>query len=159
DAIGERPSVAVCFISADHAAAAEEIASTVTTLLAPRSFVGCTAGGVVGGERGVELAPAFALWAARVAGEARTVHLSVEGDAGAPTMSGLPDDTEAGTLLLLAEPFSFPAGDAINILQAQAPGLTLIGGIASAGGGPGRNRLVVDGAICDEGAAGILFDA
>ena len=79
---------------------------------------------------------------------------AVDGPDG-PVLGGLPADTIPGsTLLLLADPFSFPAGTALAAL-ARAD-VTAIGGLASAARGPGGNRLVLDGRLYDDGAVGVL---
>ncbi|GIU89253.1 MAG: hypothetical protein KatS3mg010_0352 [Acidimicrobiia bacterium] len=53
-------------------------------------------------------------------------------------MTGWPDAVpDRGTLLLLADPFSFPVPDVLRVCNEAAPGLTVVGGLASSAVGPG----------------------
>ena len=63
-----------------------------------------------------------------------------------------------GTLLLLADPFSFPVDTALDELAAVAPELVVIGGFASAARQRDGNRLLLDGAILTNGAVGVVLD-
>ena len=76
----------------------------------------------------------------------------------APLWSGMPDDAAVGrrTLILLSEPYSFPTEAFVRASNEQYPLLSVVGGMASAGG-PGANRLVVQGETHVEGAVGILL--
>ena len=47
------------------------------------------------------------------------------------------DRQAAATLVLLPDPFSFPSDQVLDGIATQAPGLTVIGGLASAARGPG----------------------
>ena len=57
---------------------------------------------------------------------------------------------------MLAEPYSFPVGDFLSICNARVPGVTVIGGMASAGTRAGANRLAVDDRILDHGAVALV---
>ena len=61
------------------------------------------------------------------------------------------------TLLLLADPFTFPVEAFITRLADDHPDLQVIGGMASAAQGPGGNRLALDGALHRDGAVGVLL--
>ena len=60
--------------------------------------------------------------------------------------------------MLLTDPFTFPAEGVLDRLRAKAPGLQVVGGMASAAQSPGGNRLVLDDAIHVDGAVGVLLD-
>jgi small ligand-binding sensory domain FIST len=60
-------------------------------------------------------------------------------------------------MILLADPFSFPADDFVDMAAERLPDLRVIGGLASAANGPGGNRLVLDGEIHADGAVGVLL--
>ena len=49
------------------------------------------------------------------------------------------------TVLLLADPFTFPVADLLALCNERVPGLRVIGGLASAANMAGANRLVLDG--------------
>ena len=73
---------------------------------------------------------------------------------------GLPDDLGAtDTLLLMTDPYTFPVERLLEDLRQRRPGLKVVGGLASAGRGPGGNRLVLDDVVAAHGAVGVLLDA
>lgn len=157
---GDRPDLVVCFASSHHVGAIDDIGEGLRALLEPDVLVGAAAHGVVGGAREIEEEPALAVFAAGFGGgHARGFALDVEHTADSLTISGWPDDLPArGTLLLLTDGFSFPAGDLLRICNAHAPGLEVVGGVASVGHTAGGNRLLLDGAVRRQGAVGVLLD-
>jgi small ligand-binding sensory domain FIST len=161
DDLGAEPDLAVLFATADHTGALEDVAGAVTTLLRPKVFIGSSACAVLSGSRGVEDAPGMALFAARLAGAVAPVRLTAEQTADGWMIDGLADvaASSAASLLLLADPFTFPVGEALDELRAARPELAVIGGMASAARGPGGNRLVLDGRLANHGAVGVLLDA
>jgi small ligand-binding sensory domain FIST len=160
DRVGSQPDVAVLFLTADHLHAADEVAATVQTLLDPTAFVGASAVAVLGGDRGVEDEPGIALWAARLPGRVTPVHVTADQSDEGWTFAGLPPDVagRASSLILLIEPFTFPAREFLALTAARHPDLALIGGLASAATSPGVNRLVVGGRTVSHGAVGLLLE-
>lgn len=162
EAIGDAPDLVVVFASTPHTGAAEDIVGALRSILRPTTLVGCTAVSIAGGAQEVEEAPALSALAVRFpAGVAHALPVRLEvrpdGEGGA-TLLGLPADVPAGsTLVLLADPFSFPADPVLGRLAEERPELLVLGGLASAARGPGGNRLVLDGAIHDDGAVGVLL--
>lgn len=159
--LGEAPDLAVLFVGAAHTGVIEDIAASVRLLLRPRVLVGCTTGTVVGADREAEDTPAVSLWAARLPTvEAhRLVALrSSDGAAihGFPTPHELPDD--AAAVVVLADPYSFPAEELLVGLREQlGVDLPVVGGLASAARGPGGNRLVLDDEVFDDGAVALVI--
>src|SRR5690606_30582468 len=74
-----------------------------------------------------------------------------------PGAAGAP--AEQRLLLLLADPFTFPVDALLRRLADEHPDVAVLGGLASAGRGPGGNHLVLDGAVHDDGAVGVLLPA
>lgn len=158
--LGDSPDLAVLFASEHHLGDFGRIAEGVRELLRPGTLVGGTAAAVIAGEHEIETRPALSLWAADGIGPAEPVHLTAAATGDGWEIAGLPDDDAtdgARTLLLLADPFSFPADDFLAALGDEDPDLTVIGGLASAGRGPGGNRLVVDDRVVGQGAVGALL--
>lgn len=163
DSLAERPDVAIIFVTGAYAGAMEDIAGAVRTLLRPRMLIGSTATGVLAGRHEAEVEDALVLfvasWSGRLRrGRARTLHLDArrEGDGwrltGDHQLVG-----ESGTLLLLADPESFPTAGFLDVLATRSPDLTVIGGLASAARGAGANRLVCDDRVGAAGAVGLLL--
>jgi small ligand-binding sensory domain FIST len=149
DRVGPEPDLAVLFATAPHTGALEDVVATVEALLRPHAFVGCTAESVAGGSIEVERAAALTLWAGRF-GPVAPVRLE---------RAEVPPDPpfDPTALLLLADPFTFPAPQLFELLAERYPGVPVIGGNASAARGPGGNRLILNGAIDTDGAVGAFL--
>ena len=153
----ERPDLVVLFASPHHVGAFEDMASSVRGLLDPTVLLGGTAGAVIGGGREVEDSPALSLFAARLPETLLTpVRLEVVPTPDGPSLIGWPDHPD-GTMLIFADPFTFPADAFLERVNEDLPKLAVIGGLASAAMQPGGNRLVVDDQITDAGAVGALL--
>ena len=155
---GERPDLMVCFASAHHVGAFEDVTGGLRKLLEPDVFIGCTAGGVAGGSVEVENAPGLSVFAARFgAGRVTGVALDAIQTEDGVSISGWPDELpSSGTLLMLADPYSFPMPDFLRLCNAQVPGLGIVGGMASSAAGPGGNRIVLDDRIMTGGAVAVM---
>lgn len=160
DSIGEAPDLAVLFVSAAHTGALEDVAGAVRSLLKPDVLIGCTTGSVVGGGHEVEGQPAISLWAARVA-SVLPLRLTTAQQNGGAVIAGVPSPEllaeDSQILLVLADPFSFPADSFLTGLRDQVGlELAVVGGLASAARGPGGNRLVLGSEVVSDGAVGVV---
>jgi small ligand-binding sensory domain FIST len=157
DQVGPGVDMAILFVTGPHREVMAEIASAVHAILRPVAFVGTTAVSVIGGRSEVEDVAAVSVWAGHV-GDAEAVRLEVVQSPDGTAVVGMPDEAAIGrrTLILLAEPFTFPTEAFVQASNEQYPNLTIFGGLASAGG-PGANRLAVQGEIHYEGAVGVLL--
>lgn len=157
---GPRPSVALLFVSGAHIAAFDHIAAAVRQTLGPEVMAGTSAVSVIGGPTEVEDTAAVALWAAGLegAGPALPVRLEAVTTPDGAELVGMPAEASRPdrTLVLMADPYTFPADDLLDHAAERYPGLRIVGGLASAGG-PGSNRLALDGDVCDDGAVGVLL--
>ncbi len=155
---GERADLVVCFASPHHVGAIEDISNGLRKLLEPDVFVGCAAIGVAGGGVEVENAPGLSVFAARFgAGIVRGIALDAAPTSDGIVISGWPDELPArGTLMMLADPFSFPVPDFLRLCNAEVPELTVIGGMASASGYAGGNRIILDDQIMTGGAVAVM---
>lgn len=156
---GEAADMALAFASPHHASGLGQLADDALAQGLARHVLACTGEAIVGDGREVEGSPALSLWAATLPrGVAvRPVRLTYDGDA----FEGWPDGgaTPGGrTLLLLADPFSFPADRWLAARAEHEPGLRIVGGIASGGFQPGVNRLVLDSDVYREGAVGLILE-
>jgi small ligand-binding sensory domain FIST len=157
---GEDPDLLVCFVSPHFVGAFDDLSFALRELLTPRVAIGVTAIAVVGGAHEIEDGPALALFAARVPDARLTpVSLAVEQTADGYAVTGWPElDYEPSTLLLCADPFTFPTDAFLRSLEAARPNLLVLGGAASAAQGPGGNRLLLDDTVSEFGAVGVLID-
>ena len=155
---GERPDLLVCFGSPHHTGAFDEMANGLRRLLEPEVLLGMTAVAIAGGGREIEDGPALSVFAASFGAGTLTPlaldALSLDGgafDIGVAELAG-----RRGTLLVLADPYSFPVQQFLGQVNEQAPELTVIGGLASAAAGPGGNRLIADARVGTSGAVALL---
>jgi small ligand-binding sensory domain FIST len=149
-------AVFVCTPEPDDAAAALQRAAERT---GARTVLGCSAAGVIGGGRGVEMTSSASVWAATLPGASlRSFHLEVLRTSESIAVVGMPpqrgDDAAA---LLVADPYSFPIDAFVEQTNEVLPGLALSGGLASGLRGSGSTRLLVDGVVHDRGAVGVVL--
>jgi small ligand-binding sensory domain FIST len=152
----EPPDLALLFVTAPHAGAMEDVAAAVRSTLGPGTLLGCTAESVVGGAREVEGRPGVALWAGHT-GHVTPFHARVAPTPDGDTVVGWPEAHDPPALLLLADPFTFPAEDVLRRLAEDRPDLPVVGGLASGAVAPGGNRLVVDDRVVSDGAVGAFL--
>ena len=157
DSLGRGPDAAVLFATAPHLEAVDEMATIVRERLAPSVLIGAGAVSVVGGPLEIEEASAVSLWAGNV-GEVRATRMTVARDGDRRYFEGvdLEQMSEAHTLIVLSDPFTFPVNELVELMAGSAPHVVAVGGLASAAHRPGDNRLVLDGHVHDDGAVGIL---
>src|SRR5688572_2600566 len=133
------------FVSHHHGVAIEGIGRRLAALHGARLVVGCTGESIIVGGREVEHEPALAAWAAHLPGtELRPLRVNAEpGEDARATFSALPDvrDSARASLLVVADPFSFPMDEYLERLNEAFPGVPAVGGMASGGMGPGQNML------------------
>lgn len=166
--VDTKPTLVMVFVSPDHVGAFEDIVSSIRSLLEPDCFLGCTASAIIGGAQEIEGGPALSLFAAALDGtQLQGVRLDYLQTPDGPSFIGWPDPLERApiseqaprnsALLLMADPFSFPADAFLARMNTESPGLRVIGGLASAAQGPGGNRIALDGTIYQDGAIGVLI--
>jgi small ligand-binding sensory domain FIST len=150
--LGDAPPDLLCvFVAAGVPARSglvEAAARQVMTASGARTTIGATAAGVCGDGRAVDHGPAVAVWAATLPGaRLRPFRPDARPEEGLPTFHG--DERAA---VLLVDPYTFPLAGFLPHTGA----LPVVGGLASARGGPGSNRLFLDGEVHAHGAVGLL---
>ncbi len=162
ESLGARPTVAIVFVSGRTAAAFDQIVDAANVLLSPSVLLAATAVGVLAGGEEAESGDAVAVWAGVIEGVESFQLDVVPGHD--PHIVGIPPHLADGsTLLVLADPFSFPVDAFIDQLAVTFPRVAVAGGLASLG--PSRNRLAVSdlaatGArpqVRTDGAVGVVF--
>lgn len=133
---GLEPDLVVAFVGESHREFIGEISAAIHTVLRPGALIGSTAGSVLGRDREVEGQPALALWAAWT-GPLTTVRLTVETSGAGAAVVGIPGDVPQGaTLVLLADPLSFPASALVSELTSIRPDIVVVGGLAAGAASP-----------------------
>jgi small ligand-binding sensory domain FIST len=125
--------------------------------LEPGCLIGCVSQGVIGGEREVEEGPGLAVWAASLPGGTVTpFRIGTEGDGHVDELE-LPELGDPALVVLLVDPFSVSAGEVMAALDDAYPGAPIVGGIATGGGRPGLQAMIVDGTLASSGAVGVAL--
>jgi small ligand-binding sensory domain FIST len=160
--LGGSADLAVTFLSPDYADDWDRLPTELADRLGTERILGCSGAGVIGTGREVEEGPALSLWAARVPDiDVLPVALNFHRTSEGGVVVGWPDELvgawpDDGTLLLLADPFSFPADYLLERINDEHPGTPVIGGMASGGTVPGQHRLFLGTQPHKFGAVGWL---
>src|SRR5205823_12555498 len=119
--------------------------------------LGSGAEGIVAGPHELEAGPAVSVWAA-VLPDTSIVPFTldfVEAGDGVAEYIGWPDGMAPdATVVMMCDPFSFPAGHLLARMNEEAPGMLVIGGVASGVHAEGEARLAGNedvrtaGAVC-----------
>ena len=159
DRFGDRPDLAVVFLTPPFAGTLEDAVGAIDDILHPLVLLGCAAESIVGPHREVEHSAAVSLFCART-GPILPISLTVtEADGDDLTVSGWPGSLafEPQALLLVADPYTFPAEPFLDWMGTRFPGVPVVGGMASAAHAPGANRLALGRQIHTAGAVGALL--
>src|SRR5438270_1779512 len=158
---GRPADLVLLFVSPQHEDLQRAIIDVASDRVEGATVLGCSAGGVIGGGREVEDAPAIAAWAASLPGigvrpfrltfQREDDHAIIEG------LEDLPPPEEQPVILMLADPFSFPADVLLDHLNEQGVDIPIVGGMASGGLEAGRNSLYFTDEILRDGAAGAIL--
>jgi small ligand-binding sensory domain FIST len=156
--LGIGADVATAFFTGTHADDAEAMAQAIRDRLLPGVLLGASAVSVVSDDREFESTPAVSLWAGSVRGAAG-VRFSAYRNGDDIVIDGpaKEDLAAAHTLIVIPDPFTFPAELLVSRLAAAHPGLQVIGGMASAARRPGGNRLLLDAKVFDSGAVALVL--
>ncbi len=153
--------LAFVFLWSGHRGAADEATRRLMSLLDCKHLVGCTGESIVSGGVEVEDSPAIALWAARLP-ETRIepLRLAYQRTPDGGGFLGWPETlhgpwSDDAVILLLADPFSFPADVLLERMNEDRPGVPICGGMASGGAVPGENRLLLNENVWLNGAVGV----
>lgn len=163
ETLGQSPDLTCVFFSPHFQDEAESIVSQIDEALGSINTIGCTGESIVGIRVEVESSPAISIWTA-VLPDTSVIPMRLEferkPDGGA--ISGWPVEAlaswgEEAALLLLGEPFSFPADVLLADVNERQPGRAVIGGMASGFFSPGENRVILNGDVFDSGAVAVLL--
>lgn len=154
------PDLCVTFAGPHHLAHLDEALVEISARTGAQATLGCGAAGVLGPGREIESGPGAVVWAAELPG-ATIEPFQASGELGdeAGDVEGVPEagGESANAVLVLADPYRFPAGSLLERLNEEWPGTPVLGGLASAAV-QGVAPLVLDGElVTDAGAVGCVL--
>ena len=169
---GETPDLAILFVSPHFIEEYEHIPALIKEALGPKHFIGCSAGGLIGGGVEVEQQQAMALTAAVLPGvDVKTFHITAEHlpDLDDPPTSweklvGM-EGTAEPSFVLLPDAFSFPIDNLVQGLDFAFPHSIKLGGMASGASSAGLNALFVgdqlyrDGMVAASISGNVIVDS
>ena len=154
---GAPVDLAFLFVAAHHLNSVGAVAAAVRTQLGATTLVGCVAEGVLGGRRELEDGPGVAVWAASLPGATiQPFHARGLETPEGVAFVGFPELGAPSLVALLVDPFTFAADAFLDGLNAEHPGLPVVGGVASGGRRPGLQALLLNGEVLREGAIGAI---
>lgn len=149
--------LAVVFASPAHGEALADVVAAVRARLEPEVLLGGLAQGVVGPGTEAEEGAAVSVWCASFAGAVHPFRSwGMRTPEGGMAVAGWPDTEPDDVVVLLADPFSYPAPDVVRRLGEERPGHPIVGGMLTPGQ-RGAGRLVLGDEIHDEGAVGVVL--
>jgi small ligand-binding sensory domain FIST len=152
---GAGADLAAVFASSDNLEHVEEGLAAVHDRLHPAALLGCGAQGVVGAGRELEEGGVVVWAAATPEANVQSFQLeAVRAGESQVAVAGMPDLDDADAAILLADPYTFPVEPLLRAIGAEYGGLPVVGGLASAGGGPGSGVLMHDSEVVRAGAVG-----
>ena len=159
---GRKPDLAAVFVSHHHGTAIESLGPRIAQATGARVVIGCTGEGIVGTTKEIERGAALSLFGGVLPGTQLrpfVVQARREPDEklGFTNLPEVVDRGRAG-VLLLADPFTFPAQEYLETLNRELPGVPVIGAMASGGSGPGQNLLVTGEGVVESGALGVVVE-
>jgi small ligand-binding sensory domain FIST len=161
-ALGAAPNLALVFASMHHQQNFALLAELLHRHLGTDCLLGCTGEAIACNGREIEGDCALAVWLAHLPGVTLLpMHLDFETTPEGGTVVGWPDALadpwrRDATLLLLADPFSFPTDLLLERLARDQPAIPVLGGMVSGGRSPGESRLLLAGREFDSGAVAVL---
>ncbi len=162
--MGEGPiDLLLAFFTAPHVPAAATLAEVLRARLAPRTLAGASGFAVISAEHEIETGAALTLVAARMPGvEVAPFVVMNETWPGVLTdprdfEMAAPGAAGAELVVLLADPFSLDLERVLAGFNRHASGVRLVGGLASAGGRPRSNVLLLNDWVAQEGGVAIAL--
>lgn len=159
--IGSEPDLMLVFMTQQHLLDGERILARLRSALRPRVLLAASAESVIGDMREIERSAGISALAAHLPGV--TIETLDEHDLDHPTPEAMadrlagPDGGRPRGLVMLADPFSVPIINRLHRLGDALPELPVVGGLASAGRGPGTNLIACNERLRSDGLAGVAL--
>ena len=161
---GQRPDLCIAFVSPHFAEQFDDIPAIVGKAINPQTFIGCSAGGIIGGGEEIEQRPGIAVTAAVLPNVSiDPFHVTDEelpdGDASPDRWEELFAVKSASepSFILLPDPFSFEIDALVQGLDFAFPHCTKLGGLASGASQPLMNALFLNDETYRRGCVGLAI--
>ena len=161
---GLTPDLVLGFISPHFNDHFERVPDVVLSNLGPTNFIGCSAGGIIGGGQEIEQTAGVALAAAYLPEvNIRAFHINEDE---LPDLDDPPSrwekllgvsQKESPKFIILPDPFSFSIDTFISGLDYCFPQSIKIGGLASSASRPGQNALFMNDKTFRSGLVGVAM--
>ena len=158
------PTLVVMFASPDLCAEADRLLATVHAELGPQHLIGSMGEAIIGEGLEIEEGPALVVWAAHLPGvEVIPFRLVARPLGEGMGVLGWPDaitdapEGSVGPVIMLADPFSFPADGLLLELDGEPGAPVVVGGMASGGRRPGDHCLFAGTDVLLEGAVAVAL--
>ncbi|MGE5597479.1 MAG: FIST N-terminal domain-containing protein [Hyphomicrobiales bacterium] len=156
-ASGGPPDLALLFASWHYRAHYPELLAALHERLGPKVLLGCSGQAIIGTEAEVESAPALSLMALELPGADLRVTRLEHGDLEALRTTDswrrrLGPPGSANAFLVFADPFTFDTEALVGVLGEAYPGISVVGGMASASPPARATELFHDTEVLYSGA-------
>jgi small ligand-binding sensory domain FIST len=157
--LGCDADLAFVFFSADHSATS--IRDQLAKRVGKATLLGACGESIVGTRTEVERTSAVSVWLASLPGASiKAFHLDYDATVDQGTFLGWTDELldawpSPSVMILLGEPFTFPADRFAAVLNEEHPGVPIVGGMASGADRPGVDSLILNGEVYSSGAVGV----
>ncbi len=162
--LGEAPpDLLLAFVSGPGPARTSATVETLKTLVPATTFGAVSARGVVTGEHEIEQGVGLSVVAARLPGVDVKPFLLMQDAWAEPVDSAeafdlrAPGARGAELVVLLGDPFSLDVDRVLMLFNRWAPGVRVVGGMASASPRPGGNTVVLNDWMAHEGGFALAF--
>jgi small ligand-binding sensory domain FIST len=158
---GVKADALFVFFTAHHREEAETIVEKLWLEIDPQVAVGCSGEGVIGGDVEIERTPGIAVLVGEMPGvRLHPFHIGATDwqsmlDEPAKLLERIGHGPETRGLIGFGDPFTTPLDPFLQLLDSAAPGVPLIGGMASSGRQPRENALVRNDEVLTDGFVGI----
>jgi small ligand-binding sensory domain FIST len=149
---GESPDLAFLFAHSAFAPHYAELVAAAWERLAPRVLIGCSGQGVIATGREIEDMPAVSIMTVAGAG-AEVTSLRLDGPRPALPESLPP----ARAWLVFADPYSVDGEWLLDRLGEGAPGVPVVGGMASSLHGPAETAVFLNGQVYGDGTVAVAL--
>ena len=159
---GASPNLIVAFATPNYGSDLKNLGLRLSNATGCENVIGCSASSVLGGARELQGRPGMSVWAACAPNTSiRPFEVTAaQGSGDAIRFSETPPvrDTRQASLIMVADPFSFPMDRYLLAVDEAVPGVPMMGGMASGGSAPEQNLLFSSDGSRTRGALGVVIE-